>query len=825
MENLNKLELALLLSEKQRRMGNDPLRYSQMSRKQQEATKASRPIRALFWGNRVGKTEWGAQEITRYLLGQHPYRSIDTPIEVWAACPSYDQQKETTQKKLEHYIPKNRIKDVTYVKKNTWGEIVLDNGSKINFKSYEQGREKFQGVGKRLIWFDEEPAHDIWEECFVRTEAGVPLDIILTMTPINGMCFDEETKILSPRGWLGIDDIKKGENIFTVNKETLKVESKVADFIYKGVTDKKMVSLKCQGFDALVTEDHRWFVKSKRTGKYEIRQTKDLKKHLAIPRTVASSYNPVSNYEDWYTQLIGWVVTDGTYRIDRSQVIITQSWSYNKEKCLEIESILNDSKCNYRKNINIYHKGEPSQGESRSYTIKGRLAKRIIKEFPTKELTVEFVSSISGIQRKLLFNSLIKGDGSYDGHSCRFVACEKYKGTVFALMAICQLMGIRSTYYKDGEGFYRVYIQYGGKRYKPFTHVCNLSINKVKYNKRIWCPHTENETVIAMRNGTSYISMNTWTYDDLYLATGNEDIFTSTAGWDDNPWLNEKQKEQMERGLTAESLQVRKFGKFVKRIGLVCDWWMRDKHLVDMSNTDFSEMKIYRTADFGYSAYNAVAYIAVDKYENWYVMDGFYERGLTTDEIAEKIAEHDKGKFIADAWGDAAAAQVLADLRKKGIHFRPVRKRPEGGMEDWDEYRAQVMAAHGKVDRATRQPKLFISDRLIHFDEKLGKEVNWAVQEIEGLRWAENKVTGRDKETKPRWGDQAKHFVDALSYFAVTQELPGISYASIKFKASEQPYIEETGSQWDKKEKEEIVDWQHAADMEIVKNQKKGLPK
>ena len=49
------------------------------------------------------------------------------------------------------------------------------------------GREKFQGAGKRLIWFDEEPPHDIWEECFVRSEAGVPLDIILTMTPVNGM--------------------------------------------------------------------------------------------------------------------------------------------------------------------------------------------------------------------------------------------------------------------------------------------------------------------------------------------------------------------------------------------------------------------------------------------------------------------------------------------------------------------------------------------------------------------------------------------------------------------------------------------------------------
>lgn len=162
-------------------------------------------MRALFWGNRVGKTEWGAETVARYSLGdltsEHevllpngeqarlPFipRKVLLPIEIWCACPSYDLQKETTQKKLEKVIPHHRIIDRTFVKKNTWGEIILDNGTKINFKSYEQGREKFQGTGKRLIWFDEEPPKDIWEECFVRSEAGIPLDIIMTMTPVNGM--------------------------------------------------------------------------------------------------------------------------------------------------------------------------------------------------------------------------------------------------------------------------------------------------------------------------------------------------------------------------------------------------------------------------------------------------------------------------------------------------------------------------------------------------------------------------------------------------------------------------------------------------------------
>lgn len=477
-----KLELALLLTEKKRRIEADPLKYAQEHTKQQEASKASQAIRALFWGNRVGKTQWGAMEVARYAIGEEKYREVNLPVEVWCACPSFDQQKETTQKKLAMYLPKNRIVDITYIKKNTWGEIRLDNGSVINFKSYEQGREKFQGTGKRLIWFDEEPPHDIWEEAFVRTEAGIPLDIILTMTPINGM---------------------------------------------------------------------------------------------------------------------------------------------------------------------------------------------------------------------------------------------------------------------------------------------------------------------------------TWTYDDLYLATGNPDIFVSTAGWDDNPFLTEKQKEQMARGLSSESLEVRKYGKFTKRVGLVCDWWMRDKHLVSISRPS-PEWQIYRSADFGYSAYNCIIYIGVDKFENWFVFDGFYKKGLTTIELVEKIKEKDKGLFITNSWADSAAAQTIADLRNENITFMPVKKRAGTGIEDWDEARAQTLATQGKVDKESGKPHLFIADHLTHFDEKLGKEVNWAVQEIENLRWASNQSSDKSKENKPRWGDQPKHFIDALSYFAVS-----LKGNLIYFSVVDTPFLEQETQiiergQWNLKKDEEI---------------------
>src|SRR5947208_11069118 len=40
--------------------------------------------------------------------------------------------------------------------------------SLLGFKSYDQGRKKFQGTAKHLIWLDEEPPADIYDECMLR---------------------------------------------------------------------------------------------------------------------------------------------------------------------------------------------------------------------------------------------------------------------------------------------------------------------------------------------------------------------------------------------------------------------------------------------------------------------------------------------------------------------------------------------------------------------------------------------------------------------------------------------------------------------------------
>lgn len=169
-----------------------------------------RTIRAIFGGNRTGKTEAGGFEDVCAVLGSSiekyiPYmrpqaqelarKWVNNGGSGWVASVSYKLQPDGVQEKIMRYLPEEEIKSISYLSKveNIISQINLKNGNNISFKSYEQGSKDFQSAGKKWIHFDEEPPKDIWKECSVRTTAGITLYRWLTMTPVQGMTwvFDE----------------------------------------------------------------------------------------------------------------------------------------------------------------------------------------------------------------------------------------------------------------------------------------------------------------------------------------------------------------------------------------------------------------------------------------------------------------------------------------------------------------------------------------------------------------------------------------------------------------------------------------------------------
>jgi phage terminase large subunit-like protein len=160
--------------------------------------------RLLMAGNQLGKTWSASYETAMHLTGRYPswwqgkvYRK---PVMGWAAGVTGETTRDTVQRLLlgrpgqfgTGAIPKADIDDIVSARgvadlvdtirvKNVDGGV-----SMLGLKSYEKGREKWQGETLDFVWFDEEPPPDIYTEGLTRTNATGGL-AWMTFTPLLGM--------------------------------------------------------------------------------------------------------------------------------------------------------------------------------------------------------------------------------------------------------------------------------------------------------------------------------------------------------------------------------------------------------------------------------------------------------------------------------------------------------------------------------------------------------------------------------------------------------------------------------------------------------------
>jgi phage terminase large subunit-like protein len=162
--------------------------------------------RAAIAANRVGKTfGLGGYETALHLTGQYPDwwegRRFDQPTDVWVAGDTGETTRDIVQLVLmgpygeygtgllpgecidgnpTHRTGISHAVDTVRVKHVSGGTSML------GFKSYDQGRRKFQGTAKHVIWLDEEPPEDVYSECMARlmTTSGL---MIATFTPLLGL--------------------------------------------------------------------------------------------------------------------------------------------------------------------------------------------------------------------------------------------------------------------------------------------------------------------------------------------------------------------------------------------------------------------------------------------------------------------------------------------------------------------------------------------------------------------------------------------------------------------------------------------------------------
>jgi phage terminase large subunit-like protein len=164
--------------------------------------------------NQIGKSTGGAYATAIHLTGKYPADwdgpVFEDPIYAWAAGVSNDTTRDILQTELfglaedpeawgTGMVPKEDIGTATRRRGttgNTYDSVLVQhhhpetgkpNGfSRVGFKSYEMGEEKFFGRPVDWIWLDEQPPSNIYTQCITRTVATSGY-VLMTFTPEHGM--------------------------------------------------------------------------------------------------------------------------------------------------------------------------------------------------------------------------------------------------------------------------------------------------------------------------------------------------------------------------------------------------------------------------------------------------------------------------------------------------------------------------------------------------------------------------------------------------------------------------------------------------------------
>lgn len=242
---MDKLELLKLLKEKETRLKQsrlfhqyfqDNTSYSIEHYKKHYEFFANGYVRQrlLIAGNRIGKTEsGGGYEVACHAIGWYPHwwpataRKIakGKNLLIWVCGDTKKTCRDILQKKFmgpslsendigTGLIPKKYID--RYTRASGAADTVdtiyinrIDGGTtQIVFKSYDAGRDTFQGTEVDIILLDEEPPIEVYTECLLRTMTNNGF-MMLTFTPLMGMT-ELIDKFLNPVDKNGnVDENKK----------------------------------------------------------------------------------------------------------------------------------------------------------------------------------------------------------------------------------------------------------------------------------------------------------------------------------------------------------------------------------------------------------------------------------------------------------------------------------------------------------------------------------------------------------------------------------------------------------------------------------------
>ncbi len=354
-------------------------------------------------------------------------------------------------------------------------------------------------------------------------------------------CADEETEILTRRGWLKWDEVEAGDETLALDRDTGKAEwSPITSVFRQHVEDEPMVRLESTKHSSLTTPNHSWLIYTGSHSKGDLtwKTTDGLNVNSIIPTAAPVSNLPVEKtYTDEFVELVAWFWTEGNYA-KKGGASFTQSHRVNKANVDRIMAMLERGYGPAHTGDRImptriakYPGGNWSFYQGRNGVTKFQLGHVIRDELkkvvstPEKIVAPEFLASLTESQLNLFIDVSIMADGHTHKVGTRVIG-QISEARIRSFEMACALAGIATTTHRHTP-------VREGKELSPMWSTSLIRCpgatrphapETIGYTGVVWCPNVRrHHNWLARRNGTIYFTGNSDYTDivkDLLLWSG-----------------------------------------------------------------------------------------------------------------------------------------------------------------------------------------------------------------------------------------------------------------------------------------------------------------
>ncbi len=341
-------------------------------------------------------------------------------------------------------------------------------------------------------------------------------------------CVDTKTEALTRQGWKRHDEINVGDEILALDPETDEIRWETVEDVNTYGYDGEMVRWNGK-IDAVTTPNHRWLAERQTGRMHTVDYTREIVRSRlpidgdkALPdlrngsRVVVGGGTPmafadVAKWSDELVETAAWYITEGCDHVNQSGC----KSIYLAQKNSEYLSRIRRLAVYWRNGGGTFSEYKPKKdGVVEFYLGKG-VKEPLWEVAPNKEITADFIASLTFAQAQLFYNTLLDADGCRTHGTKKTVRWTQIDGPrKDAFQMLCAMLGKRTTLTSCGEK-----VQEYNSRYIGVKTIKDNTTKAFTDDGKVWCPTLPSGIWFARRNGSTYWTGNT-------SAEGTRQVYT-----------------------------------------------------------------------------------------------------------------------------------------------------------------------------------------------------------------------------------------------------------------------------------------------------------